>query len=130
MDNQRKSLIEKKETVSDNSSFVNNHKTNTKSKDDGKGTAGIDGFVRKTERCPKCKSPMTVTRSMKGKVFLKCSSSKCKEIAWLTPEITNWYITRERVTCPIHHCGIHAALGKYGIYIKCDQGHFLKPDEI
>lgn len=123
-------MIEKKETVSDNSSFVNNHKTNTKSKDDGKGTAGIDGFVRKTERCPKCKSPMTVTRSMKGKVFLKCSSSKCKEIAWLTPEITNWYITRERVTCPIHHCGIHAALGKYGIYIKCDQGHFLKPDEI
>ena len=82
------------------------------------------------EKCPKCKSPMTVTRSRQGKVFLKCSSSSCKEIAYLTPEVTNWYIDREHVTCPIHHCGIHAALGKYGIYIRCDQGHFLKPDEI
>ena len=98
--------------------------------DDGKGTAGLDAFVRKMEKCPKCKSPMTVTRSRQGKVFLKCSSSSCKEIAYLTPEVTNWYIDREHVTCPIHHCGIHAALGKYGIYIRCDQGHFLKPDEI
>ena len=98
--------------------------------DDGKDAAGLDNFVRRMEKCPKCKSPMTVTRSRQGKVFLKCSSSSCKEIAYLTPEITNWYIDREHVTCPIHHCGIHAALGKYGIYVRCDQGHFLKPDEI
>ncbi len=71
-----------------------------------------------------------VTRSIKGKVFLKCTSSACKEIAYLTPEITNWYIDREHVTCPIHHCGIQSGLGKYGIYVKCDRGHFLKPDEI
>ena len=98
--------------------------------DDGKGTAGLDAFVRKMEKCPKCKNPLTVTRSRQGKVFLKCSSPSCKEIAYLTPEVTNWYIDREHITCPIHHCGIHAGLGKYGVYVCCDQGHFLKPDEI
>jgi len=30
-----------------------------------------------------------VTRSIKGKVFLKCTSSACKEIAYLTPSVTN-----------------------------------------
>lgn len=98
--------------------------------DNGRGTVGLDAFVRKTEKCTKCNSPMAVTRSRQGKVYLKCSSSSCNEIAYLTPEVTNRYIDREHVTCPIHHCGIHAALGKYGIYIRCDQGHFLKPDEI
>ena len=108
----------------------NNSSSEQKAEDDGKDPAGIDAFVRKKERCPKCKSPMTVTRSMRGKVFLKCTSAACKEIAYLTPEITNWYIDREHVTCPIHHCGIQSGLGKYGIYVKCDRGHFLKPDEI
>lgn len=128
---QRKPLLEKKGTdVSSSSGQAAGGGTGSSREDDGKGSAGLDGFVRKMEKCPKCKSPMTVTRSMKGKVFLKCTSSTCKEIAYLTPEVTNWYINREHVTCPIHHCGIQAGLGKYGIYVRCDQGHFLKPDEI
>lgn len=97
---------------------------------EGKGAAGLDRFVRQMQKCPECKSPMMVTRSMKGKVYLKCTSPNCKHIEYLTPEITNWYITKEHVTCPIHHCGIQAGVGKYGIYVRCDAGHFLKPDEI
>lgn len=124
VNNQRYPLLEKKEST------IRQGNTTGLLKDDGKGNAGLDSFVRKIEKCPKCKKPMTVTRSKNGKVFLKCSSSSCKEIAYLTPELTNWYINKEHVTCPIHHCGIYAALGKYGIYVRCDQGHFLKPDEI
>ena len=129
---QRKPLIEKKDgaVTGGGSSAGSGNRVGSDETDDGKGSAGLDAFVRQMEKCPKCKSPMTVTRSMKGKVFLKCSSSKCKEIAYLTPEVTNWYINREHVTCPIHHCAITAGLGKYGIYVRCDQGHFLKPDEI
>ena len=98
--------------------------------DGDKDPAGLDRFVRKMEKCPKCKSPMSVTRSRQGKVYMKCSSSSCREISYLTPDIINWYIDRERVTCPIHHCSIYARLGKYGPYVKCDAGHYMKPDEI
>ncbi len=129
---QRKPLLEKKSSdmAGKSGSSTGKSQLEDDSEDDGKGSAGLDGFVRKMEKCPKCKSPMTLTRGKSGKCYLKCSSATCKEMAYLTPEVTNWYITRENVSCPIHHCGIHAALGKYGIYVKCDNGHYLKPDEI
>ena len=122
---QRKPLLEK-----NGKTDLIKHGIDDDSEDDGKGTAGLDAFIRNKEKCTRCKSPMTVTRSRQGKVFLRCSCSSCNEIAYLTPEMTNSYIEREHVTCPTHHCGIHAGLGKYGIYVRCDQGHFLKPDEI
>lgn len=96
----------------------------------GDGPSGIDKFIREREKCPICKSSMKVTRSRNGKVFLKCSSPSCKEIAYLTPDVINWYIDREHVTCPIHHLSIYARLGKYGPYVRCEAGHYLKPDEI
>lgn len=124
---QRTPLLEKKEGIS----FQNNPRQKASMKEDnGVKNSGIDAFIRKREKCPKCKSPMTVTRSRQGKVFLKCSSPSCKEIAYLTPDVTNWYISRENVTCPDHHCAIHAGLGKYGVYVRCEQGHYLKADEI
>ena len=82
------------------------------------------------EKCPVCKSPMTLKRGRSGKCFLKCTSSKCDEISYLDPDVVNWYITKENVKCPIHHCGLYARLGKFGVYVKCDQDHYLKPDEI
>ena len=96
----------------------------------GDEPTGLDLFVREKVRCPKCQKPMMVVRSMRGKVYLKCTSSSCKEMAYLTPEITNWYIDSRHVTCPVHHCDIYAKLGQYGIYVQCEQGHYLKPDEI
>ena len=125
---QRASLLEK--NCKSGNWSGGDYAVNGQAEDDGNLPMGIDAFVRKMEKCPVCKSPMTVTRSHRGKVYLKCSSSSCKEMAYLTPDITNWYIDREQVTCPIHHCGIRAGVGKYGIYVRCEQGHFLKPDEI
>lgn len=98
--------------------------------DDGNESAGLDAFVKKMVKCPKCKSPMSLAKGKSGKVYMRCTSPSCKEIAYLTPEITNWYIKKEGITCPYHHCGIHASVGQYGIYVKCEQGHYLKANEI
>lgn len=96
--------------------------------EDGKGAAGLGKFVEEYAKCPKCKKPMKLTRSRAGKIFLKCSV--CGELDYLKPDFTNWYISKNSVKCPIHKCGLCAGVGKYGIYVKCDQGHYLKPDEI
>ena len=119
VDGQRKPLTEKAPTVGSTPVY------------DGGSRSGLDAFVRQMEKCPKCKSPMMLTRSRQGKCYLKCSSPNCNEIAYLTKDFTNWYIERNRVCCPVHKSSeIHAGLGKYGIYIRCQQGHYLKPDEI
>jgi len=96
--------------------------------DDVKQEEGLGKFVENYVKCSKCESPMKLAKGRRGNCYLRCSS--CKNMEYLTPDITNQYIERENVMCPIHHCKIHAKLGKYGIFIKCDQGHFMKPDEI
>ncbi|WP_352397241.1 AAA domain-containing protein [[Clostridium] aminophilum] len=118
IDGQRKTFLEKSnnETIDPN--------------DKGTGSGGLDAFVRKKEKCSVCKHPMMLARGKTGRFYLKCSSASCKEKALLTSDLTNWYIDVENVTCPIHRCGIHAAVGPYGIYIKCEQGHYIKPGEI
>ena len=97
-------------------------------KDDGKQVGGLGRFVEEYSKCPKCKQAMKLMKGRSGKSFLKCSV--CGELAYLTPDFTNWYISKESVRCPIHHCDIEAKLGQYGIYIKCEKGHYIKPDEI
>lgn len=49
---------------------------------------------------------------------------------YLTSDTINYYINRKNAKCPIHKAGICGGLGKYGVYVKCDYGHFMKPDEI
>ncbi len=93
------------------------------------GKVGLSEYIRENVVCEKCGQPMVLTKSFKsGKAYLKCST--CRNIAYLTKDEVNAYIHEKKVTCPQHHCGIHAGLGKFGIYVKCDQGHYLKPDEI
>lgn len=117
VDKERKALIEK------SSKYAGSEED-----EEGKSAAGLGRFIEENEKCPECREPMKLTKSKKNKCYLKCST--CTRIAYLTPEVTNWYITREQVRCPIHHCEIYAALGPYGIYIQCEHGHYLKPDEI
>ena len=93
-----------------------------------KQVGGLGRFVEEYSKCPKCKQAMKLMKGRSGKSFLKCSV--CGELAYLTPDFTNWYISKESVRCPIHHCDIEAKLGQYGIYIKCEKGHYIKPDEI
>ena len=101
-----------------------------KNGDSGNGVSGFAKYLSESEKCSKCKKPMVLTRGKTGKCYMKCSSSTCKETKLIDPEIVNAYINREYVKCPIHGTGLFAGLSKYGIYVKCDMGHFLKPDEI
>lgn len=96
--------------------------------DDGRQAAGLAAFVKENSKCTKCGEPMELKKGRSGKVYLKCPS--CAEMAYLTPELTNWYINAEHVRCPIHGCDLTAKVGPYGIYIRCDHGHYLKADEI
>ncbi|WP_026491434.1 AAA domain-containing protein [Butyrivibrio sp. XPD2002] len=105
-------------------------KGNKPEEDTGDGLVGLARFVNEVERCPACKRPMVLTRSMKGKCYLKCSNKGCKETKFLSKDIANIYITQKRVKCPIHNCALHAGVSKFGIYVKCEMGHFMKPDEI
>lgn len=85
-------------------------------------------YIFQNEKCPKCGKPMKLTRGRSGKCYLKCSN--CNDREYLTKYAVNEYIAEKHITCPIHHCPIHAGLSKYGIYVRCESGHYLKPDEI
>ncbi|SHH92763.1 Part of AAA domain-containing protein [Butyrivibrio fibrisolvens DSM 3071] len=102
--------------------------SNGESDDTGEEATGLGAYVQKHEKCINCRQPMTLMRSKRGKSYLKCKA--CKETAFLTPEVANEYIDIYQATCPIHKCGVTAKLGPYGLYIRCDYGHYLKPDEI
>lgn len=100
-----------------------------KEKDDKKqDNPGLSAYIYKTEKCPKCGQSMSLMRSRYGKCYLKCSS--CGDMEYLTKDMVNEYIELKHITCPIHHCQLHAGLSKYGIFVRCVNGHFLKPDEI
>lgn len=96
--------------------------------DGGKGPDGLATFVQENRKCTSCGKPMQLRKGRTGKSYLKCPA--CGEMAYLTPDFTNWYINSTHVRCPIHGCDITAKVGQYGIYIRCDRGHYLKPDEI
>lgn len=91
---------------------------------------GLGGFVEEKEFCPKCKSHLILTRNAKGMAYLKCSGKDCDTIKYLGKELMNWYIIVRNVCCPKDGGCIEGAVGRYGPYIRCDRGHFLKPWEI
>lgn len=63
--------------------------------------------------------------------YLKCSNKACKETKYLTVDLMNWYINSHNIKCPKRDGGeLKGGLGKYGPYVRCNCGHFLKPDEI
>lgn len=53
-----------------------------------------------------------------------------QKIHLLKPDDINHYMLIKHVKCPIHKCDMTAKVGKYGLYIKCDAGHNMKPEEI
>ena len=97
----------------------------------GNKLSGIHAYVNKYERCQVCNKPMTVVRSFKGKVYLKCSSGNNDHNSFLTKDIVNAYISHATPTCPqcrsnIKKCGVN----KFGLWVMCDNGHYPKADEI
>lgn len=92
---------------------------------------GLGAFVEKKEFCPACKSHMVLAKNARGTAYLKCSNKACKEMKYLTVDLMNWYINSHNVKCPKKDGGeLRGGLGKYGPYVRCNCGHFLKPEEI
>lgn len=92
---------------------------------------GLGAFVEEKEFCPVCKSHMILVKNARGTAYLKCSNKACKETKYLTVDLMNWYINSHNIRCPKKDGGeLKGGLGKYGPYVRCSCGHFLKPDEI
>lgn len=92
---------------------------------------GLGAFIEEKEFCPKCKNHMILAKNSRGTAYLKCSNKACKETKYLTVDLMNWYINSHNIKCPKRDGGeLKGGLGKYGPYVRCNCGHFLKPDEI
>lgn len=95
------------------------------------GSAGLAAFIEEKKFCSECKNHMVLTRGRTGKPYLKCSNKGCKHIDYLDRDTINWYITVRNPSCPRRDGGILTGrVGRYGPYIQCSCGHFLKPEEI
>ena len=95
---------------------------------DGMQQSGLAAYVAKKKICPACKNSFKLTKGKSGKTILWCEN--CKKTELLTPEEVNHYIYINNVVCPQHKCDIKAKLGPFGVYIQCDYGHNLKPEQI
>ena len=109
-----------------------NIEKNDSDKDKGiLGVQGLAAFIEEKEFCPDCKSPMKFAKNQKGTAYIRCSNKNCKHMGYLTPDLMNWYISTRNITCPRRDGGeLRGMLGKYGPCIRCNRGHFMKPEEI
>ena len=121
-------LVKKKGTMATNSMAASSGTT----ADSGAiSNYGLGAFIEKKEFCPACKSHMVLAKNARGTAYLKCSNKACKETKYLTVDLMNWYINSHNVKCPKKDGGeLRGGLGKYGPYVRCNCGHFLKPEEI
>ena len=88
----------------------------------------ISSYIEEHETCVKCRSPYTLAVNRSGKAYMRCTG--CGNVSYLNPATVNDYIHIHNVKCKIHHCGLRAGLGKYGIYVRCEAGHFMKVHEM
>ncbi|SFK95643.1 hypothetical protein SAMN05216390_10644 [Lachnospiraceae bacterium KH1T2] len=89
---------------------------------------GFPLYIQNTSRCLKCKHPMEIFRNFKKQYSMKCP--KCGNTAEITEEYLNDYIKSSGALCPRHNSKVEAATGKIGIFVRCSEGHMLRPDEI
>jgi hypothetical protein len=88
----------------------------------------LSAYVAQNLYCDDCHTPMLMLKSKKGSVYLKCP--KCADMQYMDPDFVNQYIKKYSLTCPQDKGSIFCGLGKYGLYVKCSNNHFLSPDEI
>ena len=96
--------------------------------DDPNGPAGLAAYVIKNKKCPLCKKPLSMTKGKSGKTILWCKD--CQKTQLLTPDDINHYMLLNHITCKQCHSEMTAKVGPYGLYIRCDNGHYVKPEEI
>ena len=91
-----------------------------------KGKPGLAKYITEKMFCPVCKQNLVMVKGRTGKFYLKCSNTSCDHTEFLTKELVNHYINM----CPQDKGEIRGGLGQFGIYVRCECGHFLKPDKI
>lgn len=89
---------------------------------------GLAAYVSKNIKCPSCMKPLTMSKGKSGKTILWCKD--CKKTELLRTDDIKHYMLINHVKCPQHKCDMTAKVGPYGLYIKCEAGHFIKPEEI
>ncbi len=92
---------------------------------DGKGLAE---FIKESETCKKCGAPMSLSQGRSGKYILKCSS--CGSFDLLSMHTMNKYLNKANAKCSVCGKDVYAGVGQYGIYVKCNNGHFTKLSEL
>lgn len=87
--------------------------------------------MKKRSFAQKCKNHMILAKNARGTAYLKVLIKPAKKLKYLTVDLMNWYISSHNIKCPKRDGGeLKGGLGKYGPYVRCNCGHFLKPDEI
>lgn len=117
--------LEYRESASGRSQLMQRSETNSFNQE---GPVGLAAYVYKHKKCSRCKKPLVMSKGKSGKTILWCND--CKKTELLTPDDINHYILVKNIKCPKHKCYIEAKVGRYGLYIKCDAGHYIKPDKI
>ncbi len=92
-------------------------------KGDGTLHIGLSAYVKQTQKCSKCKKALKMIKGKSGKTILWCND--CKSSQLLSYADVNHYINKYNVKCPAHNDYIEAKVGPYGLYCKCDQGHYV-----
>ena len=96
--------------------------------EDPNGPAGLAAYVLKTKKCSQCKKPLSMTKGKSGKTILWCKD--CQKTYLLTPDDINHYMLIIHIKCKQCCAEMTANVGPYGLYIRCDNGHYTKPEAI
>lgn len=102
------------------------HKLSEKIKD-STGTT-LDSYIQKTEKCKKCGTPMRLNVGHSGKLTIKCH--QCNTIDLLTVNTMNTYLDKVNKKCPVCGKALYSGVSKFGLYVKCSNGHFTKLNEL
>lgn len=89
---------------------------------------GLTEFIHNTETCKKCGAPMNLYKGHSGKYSLRCSS--CGSFDLLSVHTMNNYLDKVNAKCSVCGKDIYSGVGKFGIYVKCNNGHFTKLSEL
>jgi predicted RNA-binding Zn-ribbon protein involved in translation (DUF1610 family) len=97
-------------------------------KSDGKEMIGLSKYVNDNLICPDCGKPMILSKGKSRKFILWCDD--CKKTELLSVQEVNMYIRMNNVVCPKCRRDVKCGLSRYGLYVKCSNGHFSRLDEI
>ena len=90
--------------------------------------SGLSVYIKNNETCKKCGAKMELHKGQSGKYCLKCSS--CHAFDLLSVHTVNNYLDKINAKCSLCGKDIYAGVGKFGLYVKCNNGHFTKMSDL